>query len=131
MILPYDINVPVWVHSIARTHIYEKILVRISGVIDYQSNCYAASLKCNTYPHNKVHGANIGPIWVLSAPDGPHVGPMNLAIRNAYADAPGVLCNLGYPSETHLKLKSRSPITSVSITQSPSNFAQITAVSPQ
>ena len=30
---------------------------------------------------NKVHGANMGPTWVLSAPDGPHVGPMNLAIR--------------------------------------------------
>ena len=25
----------------------------------------------------------MGPIWVLSAPDGPHVGPMNLAIRVA------------------------------------------------
>ena len=32
-------------------------------------------------PDSKVHGANIGPTWVLSAPDGPHVGPMNLAIR--------------------------------------------------
>ena len=32
---------------------------------------------------SKVHGANIGPIWVLSAPDGPHVGLMNLAIRDA------------------------------------------------
>ena len=30
---------------------------------------------------NKVHGANMGPTWVLSTPDGPHVGPMNLAIR--------------------------------------------------
>ena len=30
---------------------------------------------------SKVHGANIGPTWVLSAPDGPHVGPMNPAIR--------------------------------------------------
>ena len=29
---------------------------------------------------SKVHGANMGPIWVLSAPDGPHVGPMNFAI---------------------------------------------------
>ena len=28
------------------------------------------------------HGANMGPTWVLSAPDGPHVGPMNLAIRD-------------------------------------------------
>ena len=31
------------------------------------------------YPDNKVHGANMGPTWVLSAPDGPHVGPMNFA----------------------------------------------------
>ena len=33
------------------------------------------------YPDSKVHGANMGSTWVLSAPDGPHVGPMNLAIR--------------------------------------------------
>ena len=33
------------------------------------------------YPDSKVHGANMGPTWVLSAPDGPHVGLMNLAIR--------------------------------------------------
>ena len=32
-------------------------------------------------PDSKVHGANMGPIWVLSAPEWPHVGPMNLAIR--------------------------------------------------
>ena len=31
-------------------------------------------------PDSKVHGANMGPTWVLSAPDGPHAGPMNLAI---------------------------------------------------
>ena len=30
---------------------------------------------------SKVHGANMRPTWLLSAPDGPHVGPMNLAIR--------------------------------------------------
>ena len=35
----------------------------------------------DTYPDSKVHGANMGPTWVLSAPDGPHVGPKNLAIR--------------------------------------------------
>ena len=33
-------------------------------------------------PDSKVHGDNMEPIWVLSAPDGPHVGPMNLAIRD-------------------------------------------------
>ena len=32
---------------------------------------------------SKVHEANMGPTWVLSAPDGPHVGPINLAIREA------------------------------------------------
>ena len=34
----------------------------------------------NNHP-DYVHGADMGPTWVLSAPDGPHVGPMNLAIR--------------------------------------------------
>ena len=32
------------------------------------------------YPDSKVHGANMGPTWVLSASDGPHVGPVNLSI---------------------------------------------------
>ena len=36
-------------------------------------------------PDSKVHGANMGPTWVLSAPDGSHVGPMNLAIRAGLA----------------------------------------------
>ena len=31
-------------------------------------------------PVSKVHGANMGPTWDLSAPGGPHVGLMNLAI---------------------------------------------------
>ena len=35
-------------------------------------------------PDSKVHGANMGPTWVLSAPDGPHFGPMNIAIRVNY-----------------------------------------------
>ena len=32
-------------------------------------------------PDSKVYGANMGPTWVLSPPDGLHVGPMNLALR--------------------------------------------------
>ena len=39
------------------------------------------ALQDNGHPDSNVHGANMGPTWVLSAPDGPHVGPMNLAIR--------------------------------------------------
>ena len=36
---------------------------------------------CESHPDSKVHGANMGPNWVLSAPDGPHVGPINLVNR--------------------------------------------------
>ena len=39
----------------------------------------------------KVHGANMGPTWVLSAPDGPVVGPMNLAIRVSICNNRGCL----------------------------------------
>ena len=40
-------------------------------------------------PDCKVHGTSMGPAWVLSAPDGPHVGPMNLAVRGVWS-----CCNL-------------------------------------
>ena len=35
-------------------------------------------------PDIKVHGTHLGPTWILSAPDGPHVGPMNFAFRDGY-----------------------------------------------
>ena len=43
-------------------------------VTQYMCTCY------NTSQIAKFMGANMGPTWVLSAPDGLHVGPMNLAI---------------------------------------------------
>ena len=42
---------------------------------------YCLYFSVDSYPDSKVHGANMVPTWVLSAPDGSHVGPMNLAIR--------------------------------------------------
>ena len=33
------------------------------------------------FPYSKIHGGNMGPTRVLSAPGGSHDGPMNLAIR--------------------------------------------------
>ena len=36
----------------------------------------------NNTPDSKVHGANMGSTWVLSAPYGPRVGPMTLPIRD-------------------------------------------------
>ena len=44
-------------------------------------NLSGVSYLRTNFPDSKVHGANMGPTWVLSALDGPHVGPMNLAIR--------------------------------------------------
>ena len=37
----------------------------------------------NGIPDSKIHGANMGPTWVLSAPDGPHIGPMKFSIWDA------------------------------------------------
>ena len=38
------------------------------------------SIKNDTIQDSKVHVAHMGPTWVLSAPGGPLVGPINLAI---------------------------------------------------
>ena len=47
-------------------------------------------------PDSKIHGANMGTTWVLSAPDGPHVGPMNLAIRDTWhSDIPSSILLTG------------------------------------
>ena len=44
----------------------------------------------DAYSDSKVHGANMGPTWVLSAPDGPHVpcyqGSNGLISNTAYTD---------------------------------------------
>ena len=48
------------------------------------SNLFIIKWHGTTVPESKVHGTNMGPTWVLSAPDGPHFGPMNLAIRGTF-----------------------------------------------
>ena len=51
------------------------------AVAHLQSKTNLWNLIWITLPDSKVYGPNMGPTWVLSAPDGPHVGPMILAIR--------------------------------------------------
>ena len=41
--------------------------------------------KATDIPDNKIHGANMGPIWGRQDPGGPHVDPMNFAIWDHYA----------------------------------------------
>ena len=43
-------------------------------------------VRYNNNPDSTVHGANMGPTWVLSASDGLHVGPMNLLIIEGLAE---------------------------------------------
>ena len=51
-------------------------------VIDSVSLFITLFVMCSgNVPDITVHGANMGPNWVLSAPDGPPISPMNLAIR--------------------------------------------------
>ena len=58
----------------------------IGSIIDnscfYDTTIFCAELlQCGINPPDiNVHGANMGPTWLLSSPGGPHVEPMNLAI---------------------------------------------------
>ena len=58
-------------------HFSKKCIVCVKPTVAYQ-HYFTSGI---VFPDGKVHGTNMGPTWVLSAPDGPHVGPMNLAIR--------------------------------------------------
>ena len=60
LIFPHNSLLPIWCKSIIWTN---------------------GGLSLIGLPDSKVHWANMGPTWVLLAPAGPHVGPMNLAMR--------------------------------------------------
>ena len=61
---------------------WDVLLELFCSVVPSVSHClHRTGYSIGTCPDSMVHGANMGPTWVLSAPDGPHVGPMNLAIR--------------------------------------------------
>ena len=51
------------------------------------------------YPDSKFRVVYMGPIWVLLALDGPHVGPMNLVIR---VDFPRMRCSVTC-TQSHLQ----------------------------
>ena len=58
--------------------LYSLRFVNCACLSIYHCNCLSNLYCLYWLTHNsKVHRANMGPIWVLSVPDGPHVGPMN------------------------------------------------------
>ena len=70
--------------------------VKSTDILSYSLQIGAYSHACiyavitvllSMIPDNKVHGANIGPIWGRQDPGGPHVGPMNLAIWDIHTSA--------------------------------------------
>ena len=83
----FYLKVPMW-----RASKWDTETVRIHYMMpctDRQSPLFYMEVPCGRprggqqhTPDSKVHGANMGPTWVLSAPDGPHAGPMNLASRD-------------------------------------------------
>ena len=88
--------------------LYFSIVSRKHNILYYseklypQSSIFFSSLRVNpgiqliskpwyvpgTFLDSKVHVANMGPTWVLLSSGGPHVGPMNLAIRVAPQHSP-------------------------------------------
>ena len=56
--------------------------ISIANALEILQSCTKASTCIWKIPDKNVDAANMGPIWVLSAPGEPHVGPMNLAIRD-------------------------------------------------
>ena len=65
-------------HGVMAQFQYEE---RLYGTVMRPSYLYNEIFFTGNTPESKVHGANMGPTWVLSAPDEPHIGPMNLALR--------------------------------------------------
>ena len=57
-------------------HLYVRD-IDVSGIYKEYSQPWK---HCWYSPDNKVHGANMVPIWGRQDPGGPHVGPMNFAI---------------------------------------------------
>ena len=75
---PFD---PISCSNLSRTKEYRQLQALTMAIRRYVPLFCVVAPRAMNYPDSKVHGANMGSTWVLSAPDGPHVGPMNLAIR--------------------------------------------------
>ena len=58
----------------------DKQTVRMQIRTHCSSDNLGAYIKTHGFPDSMVHVTNMGPTWVLPAPGGPHVGPMNFAI---------------------------------------------------
>ena len=76
---PHNMHGVVWVHYIIF------VAMSLTDLVQYLSTWYwyftAFQIKAVGIPDSNVHGAKMGPSWVLSSTSEPHVGPINIAIR--------------------------------------------------
>ena len=77
---PRETSLHAWVHVVP--YLVDAFQVRFHWQITHKK--WVADLGS---PDSKVRGANMGPIWVLSAPDGPLVGPMSFAIWGSFSQS--------------------------------------------
>ena len=86
LIFKHHIDVPtktIWTNKQRRIEIN---VFTTAGIVHPEGCIDICQCILDSYPwDSKVHGANMGPTWVLLAQDGPHVGPMSLAIRDVSA----------------------------------------------
>ena len=68
-------------HDYQWTNIWSFHGASTADAIKFSHNDSHDMLFAYNYPDSKVHVTNMGPTWVLPAPGGPHVSPMDLAIR--------------------------------------------------
>ena len=69
-----------WDYTIAHWMDWSALLSLPLETIDWSALVHFVNHLYDVPPDNKVHGANMGPIWGRQDPSGPHVGPMNFAI---------------------------------------------------
>ena len=73
-------------HEVNTVWSYKGVWNIFVAITDECHNIYLCIKHCEwlasrqIIPDNKVHGANMGPIWDRQDAGGPHVGPMNFAI---------------------------------------------------
>ena len=79
LLIYFILNVVFVKMIICKSSIFVLISINKMGIrrIEYRA---ILSQFTDMSPDSKVNGASMGPTWGMSAPDGPHVGPMNIAV---------------------------------------------------
>ena len=87
-------TVMIWSTHWHSPHKYSGAYIHVMSDLRLRSKLFLQPYCASNIPDSKVHGVNMGLTWVLLAPDGPHDGPMNLAIRDLLQILPDKIINM-------------------------------------